>query len=524
MQRLLIILLLGLVACVGAKPATIGRVGSALSTTASAKLCFAPADACTQDSDCAPVSGNARYCTRTWNKDLELVWKTRAPGFGHCLDPNGKVAANAAIQADLCSLAEPRDFSLGTPYKLPPDSLLLFGDIGVTDEEGTRPVGLTIFQRVLFDGNGATIDVPTYAPGGTTHWQYVAVNIVTSLAGNGYAGSGHAAWSSFSNVTFRPTVTTNKNLTMGLLVRSHGIRVSNVHANNIGTCIRVDGQHSTVSYNANATRFQNLLLQKCYTRAMKIGGYDTNGGYFQGVENNDGAGIDESSFATSTWIAEVNEAVSVPTNDPDPAINGKVVPAFAASGTGHTVVGMHYESTGAASDAHLTSTGTVLWVGGNGPANAPDAAERVGFGRSRLIFGAGADAAGKIIPDGTVGYNKIIIPGTVAQNWGIFFQDRSGEPSGWYLRDQNGYWGIFSEGGESPFRWKNGAYTLTNPTTGAQTAPDRGKFLFGKGFQEVGNILCCDGLDNDMNGKIDCAESTCAHVGCAAGGPHASCP
>jgi len=469
-------------------------VDAALSPVAAAQLCSAPSDSCQTDADCAPVGSTPRFCTRTWNKDLELVWKTRAPGFGHCVDPSGVVPSNAAIQADLCALPEPREYSLGIPYKLPPDAVLLFSDIGMKDEEQSRSVGLTVFQRTILDGNGSTVLVPT------TPANFVAINVVVSLVGNGYAApTGHANNSTLQNLALRPTVVSNAVSSTGILVRAHGVRLHNIRANNLGTCIQVDGQHGAVAYNANNSRWSNILLEKCRTYAAKLGGHDTNAGYFAGVEVLDGVGVVESSFATSTWVGYSAEASSLPTNDPTAPPGTKHV--LSVEGTGHTIVGPHLES----QPVYPTSNGTILWVGGNGPLQAPDGAERVGYGRSRLIF---APAAG-IKPDGTYGAldgnsaYKVIIPGTAGQKFAISMQDRPNETVAWQFKAINGVWGIYSEGNDMPFGWRQ-----------SNVVAERGKFTLGrKSISETGSY-CCDGIDNDGNGLKDSQESTCQSAVC----------
>ncbi len=432
---------------------------------------------CASDDDCAAVDNVTLFCSRSWNRDLEYLWKSSAPDFGHCVDPSGAVAGNASLQADLCSLPDSAAYGMGLPYRLPPNGTVLLKDIGMVEPSNSKAVGLAIFRRTILDGAGAMLIMPN------TPATMIGVDLITPNDNQLAASAGHAGWSSVLNLGLRPLTDGNTTNT-GLLLHTHGVRLTNVRVNGLGTCI--DADSVTNVYNVNTSQWENVLLEGCKTYAAYLHGYDTNAGFFRGVEVLGGVGIRDSSFSHSTWIGVQTEDTAFATNDPTAPAG--TMHSISVEGVPYsTVIGTYLEN----SDPAPRSSGAVLWVGGAAAKRAPEDAERLGNGRSRLVF-----------QSSDTGY-QVVIPGTTAEQYAIHVQNRAEEQFGYRLRVLNGQWGFWHEDNVSVgFTWKS-----------SDVASERGRFSLGSKATAEAGYACCDGVDNDANGALDCADPSCAGVG-----------
>jgi hypothetical protein len=485
----------------------LGTAKAALTIQANSEFCqkTAVVDAveCTTDTVCQSGLGSQYRCSRTWNRDLEYMWTSpaAAPDFGHCMDVTGGAAANAAIQADLCALPDPptADGSyagMGVPYRLPPASVLRLSDIGIVDpaRATARPVGITIFRRVILDGAGAVLVVPSGATNGT---YMIAINVLAPDTG-AYANGAHtASWSTIQNLGIRPSPVDTRTRSTGVMLHAHGVRLTNLHVNNVGTCIDLDDPPEgaqpaggTHGWNGNHAQWENLILTGCRTYAAYLHGQDANGGFYRGIETGSGVGIRDSAFLLSTWIGTTSEDNGSATNDPS-APAGIKHSISLENAQSSTVVGAYIE----VGDPAPVSTGAALWVGGHAVKRLDSKVERIGYGRSRLVF---ADTSND------TGY-RVAIPGQLnvsSPTYAIEIQDRTNDTYSWRFKRENGMWGFWDEGGQgAAISWKS-----------SNTTSERGKFTLGrKALPESGHD-CCDGIDNDANGVKDCADPSCAGV------------
>ncbi len=371
---------------------------------------YATPSTCSFHSECADV------CTAEFNPALP---------YGHCIDSTGQVSAAEAIESDLALLPTPGDYSVGVPYHLPPASELLLTD---HDSSGSA---ILIDRKLILEGNGAVLYFDEQSG--------VAVDVYASLT----SSSPHQSvlWSSLRDFTVRNR-TNVENDTIGVRIRAHGVRASNLMLMGHGTCLDVKGEANEA--NANAGRIRDIVATGCYDYAVHVHGSDANAGLYSGVETLHRTGIRDSSFLGNTWISPHSED-----NDKVSADWGDLV-SFIVDGAANaaTVIGLYIESGDA--DAYVEPL-HALFVGGNGIRTLPYKVDRVGYGRSKLTFKLNDPRQGHDYRTTIPG------PGTSGGAGAIQIQ-RSDETWGWRLKiGTSNHWGWHSESPFVPpaFSWRS---------------------------------------------------------------------
>lgn len=386
----------------------------AANATKPPNFCTARAPVCKTSADCP---GGLR-CSRDWNPRLAWLWSA-----GHCMDPTGKVSSTQAIQADLCSLPDPVEYSPGTLYELPAGSKLRIDD---PDGDG---VALTIYRRTILEGNGATLVVPSAGP------KLTAIRVVVPVKNQDFeapAPSVAASWSTLRDLALIPDVMNNTpNQHTGIHVQAHGTRLENIRVWHLGRCIDLDAKAR--EYNANAIQATGLVVSGCWSYGIYTHGADTNAGVFVGPEVIGGVGVRDSSFLGNLWLGATIQGNDKVSNDSAEGPSPKSY-SLANEGNYSTYVNTYIEL----SDPKPTSTAiSSTWVGGNAIGRVVGQGDQVGYGRSRLTFRG---------PDGY----RVILGGNGAA---MLFQHAS-ERYGWQLKLRDGKWGLWSEDNQNAvFRW-----------------------------------------------------------------------
>lgn len=477
-RTIILTLLLPLSFSCGAESATTSVESSAhlLVPTPFCTTATAEAIHCDDTTPCAPPF----HCTRSWNRDIE--WQTSGTSFGHCVDPSGTWGASAAIQADLCTLPHPADYSTGVPYRLPPNGNLL-----IDDHDNDR-VGVHVFRRTTIEGSGAVLSMDRSID--DAEEAFVGIRFRTGAAsfGEEYAGpTSHASWSSFRDVTIRPSSNYSFNSMVGIRILSHGIRLDNVRVMSLGVGIDVDGPENVA--NSNSFSFSNLLLTGHYSYAAYIHGQDSSAGLLSGLEVMNGAGVRDSSYSGNTYIAATSEGNLTSSTD-----LGVPLSFMMEDGAHSTMIGTYVESSDPVPS--MVNGALPVWVGGTALTVLPPETQRVGRNHSRLVFEHYAQPLNQ-------GY-RVTIPGNPSSSTrgAIFFQRRD-EAWGWRLSAPVVDWGFFPEGSGSfsPISWRSFV------GVGASTDPNPGRFSLGVRSTEQGN--CTDGIDNDRDGDVDSDDSDC---------------
>jgi hypothetical protein len=355
------------------------------------------------------------------------------------MDLSGVVSASEAIEADICELPMPGDFSLGAKYSLPPISELL-----LTDHD-TSGSAIYITRKILIEGNGAVLYFDDEVG--------VAIDVHADI----YTSSSHQSpnWSSLKNFTLRNR-TAAANPSIGIQVRAHGIRLDNLMVMGMGRGIYVHGVAGEA--NANAIRASNLVLTGHHSYAIYLQGSDANAGVLSGVETLNGTGIRDSSFLGNTWISPHSEA-----NDKISVEHGSLVSMiFDGAANAATAVGGYIE----AGDADpVVSSLASIFVGGNAIRLLPYGVDRVGYGHSRLVFRLNDPRSGEDY--------QTVIPGNGSSGGAgaINIQRKNDETWGWRLKiGTDKYWGWHSESPyvDPPFSWRSYADWVgsSGPDTG----------------------------------------------------------
>jgi hypothetical protein len=446
---------------------------------ASCAPAIAAATSCTLSSQCP----TGQICTLDYNQQIKHAWTS-----GHCLDPSGKVNAQPAVQADLCTLPIPYNFSAGVLYNLPGQSRIRI-----------ESPGLIIYRHTILAGNGALLVLPNQAP-----W-FTALRVVVPLDGEFiYEINGkHASFSAVEDLAITPDANilpnplSVPNQHIGLQVAAHGVRLFNIQIHRLGKCIEVYGEGGHA--NSNATQSYSTLMNNCWGYGERIRGGDSNGGVFIGEELIGGVGLRDSAFLGNLHLGPMVQGNDKVSNSSEEGPTPKKYSLDFSSGNYSTIVHPYIEL----SEAKPLGTWTNLIAGGQAVARW-ELGERVGGQYSRLVFrNQTSDRR----------YKFILGRETEPMFWQAYTPDNiAAEPYGHRLeyRPEFDAWQIGSEA-FVPAGLGSDRYVLRFRTS--KIILNAGIFSPGPKLtplSESGLSMCTDGIDNDGDTKIDALDPGCS--------------
>ena len=324
---------------------------------------------------------------------------------GYCVNITGERDATQAIQRDLNELRAA--VGVGTPYTLPPNSILLLNDL---DGNG---VALEIDKQVIFDGAGSLLRIEN---------DKIGVRVTQE-----------ADWSMIRDLRIDPQNPSSEHDGIGIDVRGHGIRLDNIFFWRLGTGIRA---HTTVDdefANVNSQQWSRLVFRSNHNYSIDVRGGDANAGLMSGIEIVGSAGIYDRSFLGNTYIAPTMEgtyehSITLDSN----AGRNLVLGAYVEEGDPNPKSDSMHD----------------LHVGGNAIERVEGPGDRIGGRSARVHFKE---------PESGM---AVRIPGS---DHAAFAWKHPQEDAWWYLR----YWGNESllrwgfsheNSGVAPFYWTGGEH------------------------------------------------------------------
>jgi hypothetical protein len=425
---------------------------------------------CATSANCvAPVS----LCTRDFNQQLHHAWAA-----GHCIDPTGGVSASAAIQADFCTIPDPKGWGAFTPYHLPAGTRLKLDD---PELDGAAVV---IFKRIALQGDGASL-----AMNGQAVIKYAGFRVVIPLqpAVDGWSpptGDKYAAHSILRDLAFESVPLNHANQNVAILVQANGVKTENIRCWDPGVCVHVNAPGGL--YNANHAASTDTLCAGDFGACTYINGADANDflGIRFGMSN--GPGLLNSGFLQNHFIQMSCETCGERfSNLPDYA--GQYI-SILDEGSSSSYDGGYLEL----GDPFVRSTQwSTTFFGSNWLTRITGPHERFGGGWSRGRFSSPGSPYELWLGRSA----DVLLFQTHANDEGIPI-----ETYAWQLKVKMvgsvPVWGIHSEDNFTTAPWS---------FRGGNVLGVRGRAIRPENTQ----ILCCDGVDNDEDGLVDFEDNQC---------------
>ena len=425
---------------------------------------------CSTSADC---DVNRPLCTRDANPQLHHAWTT-----GSCVDPTGVISASAAIQADLCTVPDPKGWRAFTPYNLPAATRLLLDD---PDQDGAA---VTIYRRVSLNGQGAAIAVNALAVLKYAVFRPVVPLPLAPETWDPPTGDKYAATSILRDLAFESQPLGHANQNTAVLIQANGVKVSEIRCTDVGVCIHVNAPGDT--YNANHAGAYDVTCAGTWGACLFLNGPDAND--FLGMRGamSNGPGVLNSGYLNNNFYSFSCETCGErASNLPFPYTGATFSLLDEGSSSGH--FGWYLEL----GDPFLFSTQwSTTFFAGNAQTRTNGPHERLGGGWSKARFASFGSPY-----EAWLGRNEEV----------LLFQSRGAEgtPSeiyAWQLKIKllggKPVWGLHSEDNitYAPFGFRSSNVT-----------GERGRSIRPENTRE----LCCNGEDDDGDGLVDFADNQC---------------
>ena len=449
---------------------------------------------CQSDTDCSLP----QRCSRSWNAELEWLWSGSepiSPSFGHCIDPTGTIAADLGVQADICCV-RPLSHSMGVPYRLPPGGRLRISDSEPLNKDG---IGVVLDRRLILHGNGATLLLDR--PSGAAEFRGIASKYSTQVL------DALPEFSSIRDLSIKPYPGGPSGDATGISLDVGAVRVENVEVSDLSTGIACQGR----TRNAYGIDIANPVTRNATKQALFLDGND--GALVRGLDVRGGAGVQESSLVGNTDLG------AFITTDAS-ALRSLTID----TGRQNVVVGLVLRG----GPDPQTSGSSNVWAGGNAinrivplPGPAAEIPQRIGSQRTYLTFQIPTEPYQVGIPY-VAGAAMVL---TSLEDIDPIIQDEVS----WFLKREadaaaGEFWGIYSANPTqvryymSPLRWLDHSVSASHGKPrqfrlGNRAAPE------GQGPAGAEPCMCCDSVDNDLDGLIDLADPTCTGQSCTGCNP-----